>query len=139
MKKKQLLLMVLFSCICVLLVALFVAKPLLIKPSAKSSNGKLYIHGGGTGSVTGFAQLFHDKTKPIVVIPTADEGEHFGKSWPTLRSFYNAGFTDVTVLHTRDPNTANQDEFVEPLQKAAGVFIVGGRHPLKHRYDRRPS
>jgi cyanophycinase len=61
------------------------------------------------------------------VIPSASEtdpgdlkraGEQFSKAF---------GFTNATVLHTRDRTQADSEEFVEPLKKAKAVWFDGGR------------
>ena len=33
----------------------------------------------------------------------------------------------LPVLHTKDVDVANSDEFIAPLQAASGVWFVGGR------------
>ena len=66
----------------------------------------------------------------IVVIPTASEGEFSPGGEALVRlenSFRQRGFKDVTVLHTRDPEKANEDQFIEPIRKATGIWFSGGR------------
>ena len=64
---------------------------------------------------------------PIVVIPTAGAGEHFDDYWPGLRRLREAGAGNITVLHTRDPQEADREDFVAPLLAARGVWFAGGR------------
>lgn len=64
---------------------------------------------------------------PLVMIPTASEGDHFDLSYPGLQKFRDAGATNMTVLHTRDRAVANSDSFVAPLRHARGVWFFGGR------------
>src|SRR5437879_6753991 len=62
----------------------------------------------------------------FVVIPTADERDFN----PDQYGAQMARFFDVetvTVLHTRDRVRADSSGFVEPLRRASGVWIGGGR------------
>jgi cyanophycinase len=63
-----------------------------------------------------------------VIIPTAAEEEYDGPYAPHIEEFMAIGATNLQVLHTRDPDVANSDAFVEPLRRAQGVWFVGGRH-----------
>jgi len=93
--------------------------------------GKLLIIGGAASDIfyEKFMELVGGAGAPIVVIPTAitsdplsgEDLERFKKS------FLNRGFRNVTVLHTRDREEANDEEFVEPIRKARGVWFSGGR------------
>jgi cyanophycinase len=47
-----------------------------------------------------------------------DRYEKYLKSW--------LGTDHLTVLHTRDRNVANSEDFVKPLQTATGVFLGAG-------------
>ena len=94
-------------------------------------NGTLLIIGGGASDMfyKKFMALAGGPDAPIVVIPTAitsdlltaEDLDRF------KRSFNEKGFTDVTVLHTRDQDEANEPDFYKPLDKAAGVWFSGGR------------
>jgi len=71
----------------------------------------------------------------IVVIPTgvADvelaDLEQFRRPWLELKP------RSVKVLHTRDPKTANDPEFVKPLTEATAVFFTNGhRHRILDAY-----
>ena len=105
--------------------------------------GWLVIQGGGT--VTNevkerFVALAGGADKNFVFIPTAlsdneivhvvpvakpDTGIDPDKMKPYYSTWFNV--THVTVLHTRDRARANSDGFVEPLRRASGVWIDGGR------------
>jgi cyanophycinase len=61
---------------------------------------------------------------PVVYVPTADEREPREDAAAYLK---RAGFTDVTVVHTRDPKVADTDAFVAPIRRAKAVFFGGGR------------
>jgi len=101
------------------------------KISQGPENGKLLIIGGAASDIfyEKFMALVGGADAPIVVIPTAitsdplsaEDLEEFKKS------FLNRGFKNVTVLHTRDREEANDEEFVAPIRKARGVWFSGGR------------
>jgi cyanophycinase len=77
-----------------------------------------------------FRELVGDADAPIVVIPTARGGDHIAtERFEALQKkrFERFGFTDVTLLHTRDRKDSNDPSFVAPLRKAAGVWFMGGR------------
>lgn len=63
----------------------------------------------------------------IVVIPTAAAAERFPENWSGLDGLHRAGATNLTLLHTRDRDEANSEEFVAALREATGVWIPGGR------------
>jgi len=99
--------------------------PQAIQPVA----GHLLIVGGGQlgPEITQrFVALAGGPDALIVVIPTADEREPAANA--IEQSFlYRAGARSLTLLHTRDRVIADAESFVAPLQKARGVWIVGGR------------
>ncbi len=74
-----------------------------------------------------FLQIAGGPEAPLVVIPTAGEGDVYDEFYSGVADFREAGFKDVTVLHTRDRNVANSDEFVAPLLRARAVWFPGGR------------
>ena len=101
--------------------------------SISPENGSLLIMGGGRLD-SSIYQLFMDKAggpdSPIVIIPTAggDDPEANDPDFKRLINRYeDRGFKDVTVLHTTDPEEANQPAFYEPLMRAKGVWFTGGR------------
>jgi cyanophycinase len=63
----------------------------------------------------------------IVLIPTAAGDEDYDGSYAGLEAWRSHGARSLTVLHTMDPAVADTDDFVEPLEKAEGVFFFGGR------------
>lgn len=93
--------------------------------------GSLVIVGGG-GMPAAVRDAFIAKAggaavARIVVIPTAsaaadDVQEHAG----FLRPWQAAGIAEVKLLHTRDPQQANTDDFVKPLLNATGIWFSGG-------------
>ena len=74
-----------------------------------------------------FLELAGGPEAPLVIIPTAGEGDLYDDFYSGVADFRKAGFKDVTVLHTRDRNVANSDEFVAPLLRARAVWFPGGR------------
>ena len=94
------------------------------------ANGALVIVGGALRDpaiVERFVQLAGGPTAPIVVIPTAGGRQTYDQAYPGLHVFKEVGATDLTVLHTTDPEEANYESFVEPLRRARGVWFPGGR------------
>lgn len=92
-------------------------------------NGSLVIMGGGRSDAIRlkFIELAGGKNAAIVVVPTAGGGDDYNVTSSGAIYLKNLGATNVTVLHTNDPNVANSDSFVEPLRKAQGVWFGGGR------------
>lgn len=94
------------------------------------TNGSLVVAGGGVKDPAiceRFVALAGGPDAPIVVIPTAGSGEVYGDFWPGLQRLRNAGAVNLKVLHTRDPQQANREDFVAPLLEARGVWFSGGR------------
>ena len=95
--------------------------------------GTLMVIGGGNLSediMARFKALAGGDTARIVVIPTALDDDFFKQDSvdDILRNYFR-GFDieDIQILHTRDSARANEADFAKPLQKATGVFFVGGR------------
>ena len=94
------------------------------------ANGSLVLVGGALRDpaiLERFVSLAGGPTAPIVVIPTAGGNQTYDQRYPGLRIFRDVGASDLTVLHTTDPDEANLQSFVEPLQRARGVWFPGGR------------
>ncbi len=93
--------------------------------------GTLIITGDGIYGVfqDKFLELIGGADAPIIVIPTAGSSEVLSDEFleKYKERFVKSGFTNVTVLHTRDPKEANTDEFIEPIKNAVGVIFGGGR------------
>jgi cyanophycinase len=92
--------------------------------------GSLVIVGGGLrdqGILERFIDLAGGPEAPIVVIPTGGTNDRYDEYWPGLKQFREAGAKKLTVLHTRDRDVANSDEFVAALKEARGVWFGGGR------------
>lgn len=74
-----------------------------------------------------FVELAGGSEARIVVIPTAGTQDRFPDDWSGLDALRRAGAEQITLLHTRDPDEANTEQFAAPLQEATGVWIPGGR------------
>ncbi len=93
-------------------------------------SGSLLIHGGGAlmrETVDEFIALAGGKDAPFVIIPTADSNDDWGAQYVEKGFLTRAGCKNVTVLHTRNRDVANSPQFIEPLTKARGVWLGGGR------------
>jgi len=97
-------------------------------------NGSLILIGGGhVGKeiLQKFKKLAGGDNARIVVIPTALDDESLGDKEQTFQKmkayFKEAGFTDITFLHTRNPDKANKEDFIQPLKRATGIYFYGGR------------
>jgi cyanophycinase len=92
--------------------------------------GTLLIVGGNmqdAAIVRRFIDLAGGPDAPLVVVPTAGEGDDYDQYWSGARQFREQGARHVTVLHTRDRKVADTEAFVKPLTTARGVFFGGGR------------
>lgn len=99
-------------------------------PCVGPSTGALVLAGGGRLDqeiFDRFVELAGGRAARIVIIPTASRGHHFPEAGPALDPFLVAGAAEVRVLHTRDPEEADSDAFIQPLRAATGVWILGGR------------
>jgi cyanophycinase len=95
-------------------------------------NGSLLIVGGGriTDELWNkFKELMGGEDKHLVVIPTAISSEDDDEKFLTniKNDFEKGGFTNVSVLHTRNKTEANSNAFTKVLETASGVWITGGR------------
>ena len=92
--------------------------------------GSLVVAGGNIQDATiieRFIELAGGPGAPIVVVPTAAEGDVYNLPWDYLEPFTDTGALNLTVLHTRNPKEADTEEFAAPLKLARGVWFVGGR------------
>ena len=93
--------------------------------------GTLLIIGGGASDIfyEKFMELAGGPDAPIVVIPTAISSDSLTKEdlEGFRQSFVEKGFNQVSVLHTRDRDLANTEDFAGPIHEAAGIWFSGGR------------
>lgn len=92
-------------------------------------NGSLVIVGGGARPwiQRRFVEMAGGPEASIACVPTAIRPRRL-LGW--CRKFFRR--TDIpkenrTVIHTRDPETADTESFVEPLRAADGIWFTGGR------------
>ena len=98
------------------------------------ARGALVVSGGSATTshiIDRFIELAGGPDAPIVVVPTSGRSdEDYHEYCSCLRRWREAGATNLTVMHTRDREEANTDEFVRPLRQARGVWFNGGSHWL---------
>lgn len=98
--------------------------------------GSLVIVGGGGNPkhmhtiLKKFVELAGGENARIIVVPTAAtsnpdydyKNHHMGKR---LKHQYHV--ENVTIVHTHDPEVADTQAFVEPINAATGIWFTGGR------------
>jgi len=110
--------------------ALLVCSNRVPAQAVSPERGSLVVVGGGRIGpeiLNRFFELAGGKNVPIVVIPTAGEDSTYTQTCTCLNLLRNAGATNLTVLHTKDPKEADSEAFVAPLLKARAVWFPGGR------------
>lgn len=96
-------------------------------------NGHLIIVGGSLNDTSIYARFMELAGGPdamIVIIPTAGNDEFLIEQngiEKTKERFQQHGFNNIKVLHTRNREEANSEEFYAPIQHAGGVWFSGGR------------
>ncbi len=103
---------------------------LLYSSDIGPENGSLVIVGGAMKDpaiLERFMELAGGPEAPLVIIPTAGGADHYDQSWRGIRQFQEAGFKNITLVHTYDRAQADSEEFVQPLKEARAVFFTGGR------------
>jgi len=108
---------------------LLITQPSIAQQEVFPFKGKLIIIGGGDILDTMynlFAKEIGGKDQPIVYIPTATDDEPWIQAGEHLVKFTSRGFTNLTTVHTRDKQKANDPVFIDRIRKAKGVFIGGG-------------
>lgn len=96
-------------------------------------NGSLLIIGGNLLSPEIYAKFLELAGGPeanLVIIPTAIADEYLlgdGAIEKIIKTFTSQGFKNIEVLHTRNPEEANKEEFIKPLKTANAVYFMGGR------------
>ncbi|MGD2067832.1 MAG: cyanophycinase [Gemmatimonadota bacterium] len=99
-------------------------------PCVGHPTGALVLAGGGKLDEEIFQRFVDEaggRRARIVIIPTAGRDHDFPAEWNGLRPFFEAGASDVRVLHTRNRDQADSEEFVAQIQRATGVWLMGGR------------
>lgn len=123
-----------FTAILLLLSSHLNAQTTSVPLTQGPANGSLILIGGGhlgEEIIQEFKEQAGGDTARIVVIPTALDDESLGNketSFQKMKTYFKkAGFTDITILHTRDSSRANNPGFIKPLKKATGIYFYGGR------------
>lgn len=104
--------------------------PPLLAQEVGPANGSLVIVGGGMRDPAireRFVELAGGGDARIVVVPTAGGREEYDNGSCGLASWWLMGVRSVTCVHTEDPEEANTDEFIKPIQDATAVWFNGGR------------
>ena len=99
------------------------ANPLKLKA------GKLVICGGGVlPDELGrrFIELAGGSAARLVIVTTASVLADTDRIETKLAFWRRQQVADLTVLHTRSRETANQPDFAKPLAQASGVWFIGG-------------
>jgi cyanophycinase len=92
-------------------------------------SGKLFICGGGTLPAELYQHFVHlagGSAARVVVITTASALADSDLIQATLNVWREQGLANLTILHTRSRETADEDQFVKPLTDATGVWFGGG-------------
>lgn len=96
-----------------------------------TETGTLIIVGGAARDSLIFAAFLENAGGPeanIVVVPTAGADQISEKDLKGAREYAERwGAKNITVLHTKDRDLANSDDFAQPLRNATGVWFTGGR------------
>lgn len=102
-------------------------------------SGSLVISGGGIPTDDAirarFMQLGGGKQAKVVIIPTSRARYEIEQGTVEFETRYIAPYraydpASITVLHTRDTDEANSDEFVKPLREATAVWLMGANQNL---------
>lgn len=106
------------------------------KTKSVSPNGSLIAHGGGNLDKDDafkevFSRLAGGVNAKLIYIPSAFSDDQLnGNQQNHLSSDFarnRFGFSNASILHTRDRKEADSESFVGPLMEANAVFITGGR------------
>ena len=110
--------------------ALALLLPAALAAQEGPEQGSLVIVGGALRDeaiIERFLELAGGPEAPIVIIPTAGGEDDYDDWYSGARRFRDLGATDLTVLHTRNPETADREDFAAPIARARGVWFPGGR------------
>lgn len=96
-------------------------------------NGTLIAIGGGGDDeliIKEFKKYAGGDSAKIIIIPTALPDSYLQKDpsfYKMKKWFGKYGFKNIIILHTRDSAQANDENFIEPIKTATGIFFTGGR------------
>ena len=98
-------------------------------PSKPIAGGALVIHGGGrlTEEVRSrFIELAGGPQARILVVPTAQSDAESPEFDRMMEFWRPQPVESVALFHTRSRLTADDGDFLRPLQEATGVWLCGG-------------
>ncbi|MSR59876.1 MAG: cyanophycinase [Planctomycetaceae bacterium] len=94
------------------------------------SRGTLVICGGGEISdevMLQFVEAAGGENARIVVVTTASDTADTDEIEDDVEFFGSLNIEQLTVVHTRSREMANDPEFVQPLIEATGIWFIGGK------------
>ncbi|MEM7783425.1 MAG: Type 1 glutamine amidotransferase-like domain-containing protein, partial [Planctomycetota bacterium] len=99
-------------------------------PSPYVEKGTLIIVGGGgmpRGLMNQMVEMAGGSEARMVYVPCS-EADEVSSQQRIVKSWIDMGVKSATFIHTKDRNKANSDdEFLEPLKNATGIWFGGGR------------
>lgn len=101
-----------------------------VVPSTASHRGPIMAIGGAEDKLddkvilSTFAQLAGGPSARVAIMPTASSIEAAGERYKAL--FLGLGVRSAEVVYIADREDANDDETIEGLQDATGIFLTGG-------------
>jgi len=95
-------------------------------------HGSLLIIGGNVGNTASvwnkFVELAGGKDKAKIVVVTAASGDSAAYDQKDINEIKKiTGIKEVTLLHASTLAEANSDRFIAPIERATGIYFVGGR------------
>jgi cyanophycinase len=102
--------------------------PFAVEPAA-TVRGTLFICGGGRlppEAMERFVEFAGGQQAHIVIVTTASETADSNEVDSRIDFFRKARLAELTVLHTRSRETADDANFRKPLTNATGVWFIGG-------------
>lgn len=96
---------------------------------ASPISGTLFICGGGKipdKVLNEFVRLAGGRNASIVVVTTASETADTGEVDKYIEFWRRQRLAELSILHTRDREVADDPKFAEPLATATGVWFIGG-------------
>ena len=97
------------------------------------ANGHLVIVGGNLSDPVIYQRFLDlaggEDAKIVIIVTAGDDNFLINQNGieNTRKRFEENGFTNFTILHTRDPKVANTKEFTKPITEATGLWFTGGR------------
>ena len=99
-----------------------------VGPAAPIS-GTLFVCGGGKvpeAALAKFIELAGGQNAYIVVVTTASETADTAAVESRLEFWKSKPLAEMSILHTRSKEVADDPKFCEPLMRATGLWFIGG-------------